>query len=212
MVKPTRGLLRWIRAASFGVGCFALALTAHVAAGGARPGLVALFLLTGLTGLSAVLLTGFRLGLLSVILTLATMQAALHQAFMWLGSPAACVMTGMSASAGGGMGQSTQPMLGCATGMAQAGMGETSALAGAAMVGAHVAATAVMAALLAYGEQALWFLAGWVRPLRWLRMVLPELPQVRVGSPVAPRMLRVRFACGGVGRRGPPQRGLLAVV
>jgi hypothetical protein len=80
------------------------------------------------------------------------------------------------------------------------------------MVGAHVIATALMAALLAYGEKVLWFLAGWVRPVKWLRPGLPELHQVLVVPDGTPRMLRVRFDCGGVGRRGPPTRDLLASV
>ena len=79
------------------------------------------------------------------------------------------------------------------------------------MVGAHVAATAVMAALLAYGEQVLWFLAGCVGPLRWLRMCLPELPPARVVSSGVPPMFRLRLACCGVGRRSPPPRGLFAI-
>jgi hypothetical protein len=96
--------------------------------------------------------------------------------------------------------------------MAEAGMGQTSMFAGTAMVGAHIAATAVMAALLTYGEKVLWLLAGWVLPPRWLRVVLPELPEVRVGSSPAPTVVRARFAYGGVGLRGPPLRGLLAIV
>jgi hypothetical protein len=212
MLRPTGGLVRGVRAASLGIGGFVLALVAHAAAGGATPGPVVLLLLAGLTGLAAVLLTGVRLSPAQVVLSLTTMQVFLHEAFMWLGSPAACVTAGKGAPAGMDMGRGPQPMLDCATGLAQAGMGKTSMLAGAAMVTAHVAATAVMAALLAYGERVLWFLAGWVRPRRWLRVVLPEIPPVRVGSSGAPRTLLVQVACGGVGRRGPPQRGLFAVI
>ena len=212
MLRPTRGLLRAVRAASLGVGAFVLALVAHVAAGGATPRPAMLFLLAGLTGLAALLLTGVRLNPVQVVLSLAIMQVALHEAFMWLGSPTACEATGIGAPAGMDMGRGTPPMLDCATGLAQAGMGQTSMLAGVAMVTAHVVATAVMAALLAYGEKVLWFLAGWVRPRRWLRMVLPEILPVRVGSSGAPRIMQVRCACGGVGLRGPPLRGLFAVL
>ena len=53
---------------------------------------------------------------------------------------------------------------------------------------------------------------GWVRPRRWLSMVLPEILPVRVGSSDAPRILQVRCACGGVGLRGPPTRGLFTVL
>src|SRR5665811_2199527 len=159
----------------------------------------------------AVLLTGVRLTPVRVAGSLTAMQVVLHEAFMWLGSPTACLMTGMNAPAGGHMGHGAQPMLDCATGMAHAGMGQASMFAATAMLGAHVAATAVMVTLLAYGEKVLWFLAGCVRPPRWLRVSPPELPAMRVVSVGAPRMLRVRFACGGVGRRGPPLRGLFAI-
>ena len=163
LLRPTRGLLRGARAASLGVGGFVLALVAHVAAGGATPGPVVLFVLAGLTGLAAVLLTGVRLNPVQVVLFLAAVQVALHEAFMWLGSPTACMATGVGAPAGMDMGRGTPPMLDCATGLAQAGMGRTWMLAGVAMVTAHVVATAVMAALLAYGEKVLWFLAGFAR-------------------------------------------------
>ena len=111
-----------------------------------------------------------------------------------------------------GMGQGAQPVHYCDPGMTHAGMGHSSVFAATAMLGAHIAATALMAALLAYGERVLWFLAGWVRPRWWSRVGLPQFLAVRVFSCGAPPMVRVRFACGGVGRRGPPPRGLFAIV
>jgi hypothetical protein len=160
MLSPTRGLLRGVRAASLGIVGFVLALVGHKAAGGDTPGPVALLLLAGLIGLAAVLLTVVRLSPVRFILSLATMQVALHEAFMWLGSPTACAITQMSAPAGRNMAHNGQPTLACATGMAQTGMSQNSVFTGIAMVGAHVVATAVMAALLAYGETVLWILAG----------------------------------------------------
>ena len=80
------------------------------------------------------------------------------------------------------------------------------------MVGAHVAATAVLVALPASGEKVLWFLVGCVRPPRWLGVGLPELPAPRFVSSGVPRMFGLRIACGGGGRRGPPSRALLAIV
>jgi hypothetical protein len=214
MLSPAQGLLRGLRAASLGVVGFVFALAAHVAAGGGTPGPVVLLLLAGLIGLAAVLLTGARLSPVRVGVSLAAMQVVLHEAFMWLGAPAACVMPVMNAPAGApmGMGQGAQPVLGCTAGMTPAGMGPSSVFAAMAMLGAHVAATAVMAALLAHGERVLWFAAGWVRPAPWLRVGLPELPAVRLFSFGAPQMLRVRFARGRVGRRGPPPWGLFAIV
>ena len=210
MWSPTRGLLRALRAASLGVVGFVLALVAHLAAGGAAPGPVVLLFLAGLVSLAAVLLTGTRLSPVRVGVSLTAMQVVLHGVFMWLGAPTACLMSG---SPGGPMGHGggPAPLVECATGMASLGMSQGSTFAATAMVGAHVAATAVMAALLAYGEQVLWFLAGCVRPPRWLRVGLAELSAVRVAFSGAPRMLPVRIACGGVGRRGPPPMGLFAI-
>jgi hypothetical protein len=214
MLLPTQGLLRGLRAGSLGVVGFVVALVAHVAAGGGAPGPIVLLLLAGLTGLAAVLLTGVRLTPAHIGVSLAAMQVVLHESFMWLGAQTGCAVTAVSAPAGGLMGQGARPVAlsGCATAMAHTGMGQHSMFAATAMVGAHVAATAVMAALLAYGEKVLWFLAGWVRPPCWLLVDLPELPEVRVVFLGAPPRFRVRFANGGVGRRGPPSWGLLAIV
>ena len=214
MLTPTRGMLRGLRAASLGAVGFGLALVAHLAAGGAAPGPVMLLLLAGLVSLAAVLLTGNRLSPIRVGVSLTAMQVILHEIFMWLGAPAVCVMSGVSAPPGGpmGHGDGPAPLVACASGMAQLGIDQRSTFAATAMLGAHVAATAVMAALLAYGDQVLWFLAGCVRPLQWLRVGLPELPVVRVASSGAPGILHLRYACGGVGRRGPPSPVLVAFV
>jgi len=184
--SPTRGLIRGLRAGSLGVGGFVLALIAHVAAQGDVPGPAPLLLLGGLTGLAALLLTGIRLSPVRVGLSLIVMQLALHEAFMWLST------TGM-------------------TGMTEAGMNHRSPLSDMAMVGAHVAATMLMAALLAAGEKMLWFLAGFVIPIRWPRMKLPELSAVSLTPAGRTPSLRGRFADGGVGRRGPPRHGLIAL-
>src|SRR5450631_166691 len=214
MLSPAQGLLRGVRAASLGVVGFLLALATHVAAGGAGPGPLVVLLLAGLIGAAAVLLTGARLSPVRVVASLAIMQVFLHEAFARLSGPADCLMAGVSPQAGGhlGMGQGAQLVLDCATGLTHAGMVRGSMSAAMTMLAAHVAATAVMAALLAYGDRVLWALAGWVRPAPWLPMGLPELPAARVFSCGAPPILRVRFPYGGVGRRGPPPRGLFAIV
>ncbi|MEP7191892.1 MAG: hypothetical protein ABI903_03395 [Actinomycetota bacterium] len=182
MSSPTRGLIRGLRACSLGVGGFVLALIAHVAAHGVVPRSPALLLLGGLTGLAALLLTGVRLSPVRVGLSLIVMQVTLHEAFMQLST----------------------------TGMADAGMGQRSPSADMAMVGAHVAATTLMATVLAAGEKVLWFLAGLVTPIRWPRLELAEPFAVSVIPSAQTRSLRARFADGGVGRRGPPRQGLPA--
>jgi hypothetical protein len=215
-MSPTRGLLRGSRAASLGVVGYGLALLAHVAAGGITPGPAALLLLAGLMGLASLLLTGVRLSPVLVGVSLTAMQVVLHEVFMWLGTPADCSISGVSASGAGHLGQmgqmgQGQPMLECTTDMAQSGMGQRSVPVTSAMAGAHVAATAVMAALLAYGEKVLWFLAGYVRPPR-LRVSLPELPALPAACSGAQLTSCLRFTYGGVGRRGPPPRSLFAIV
>jgi hypothetical protein len=213
MLTPTRGLLRGLRAASLGAVGFFLALVAHLAAGGAAPGPVVLLALAGLVSVAAVLLTGARLSLVRVGVSLTAMQVVLHEAFMRLGAPAACLVSGLSAPPGGSMGHggAPVPLAECASGIAQ-GMGQPSAFAATAMVGAHVAAMAVMAALLAYGDQVLWFLAGCLRRPQWLRVGPPELPAVRAASSGATRVPPLRYARGGLGRRGPPAPALVAFV
>lgn len=213
MVSPTRGWLRGLRAASLGVVGFVFALVAHVTAGGAAPGPLVLILLAGLIGLAAVLLTSVQLTPLRIGVSLAAMQVVLHEAFGWLGAPVDCPTTAMSATGAMQMGgQGRQSALACATGMASAGMGHGSVFRATAMLGAHVAATALMAALLANGERLLWFLARWVRPASWLRVRLPQLPATQTTSATAPPMVRVQLASGGVGRRGPPPEVLSAIV
>ena len=127
MSAPAQGLLRGLRAAALGLVGFVLALAAHVTAGGATPGPVVLLLLAGLIGLAAVLLTGARLSPVRVGVSLAAMQVCLHEAFMWLSAPAACVMPVMNAPTDGlmGMGHGAQSLLNCAAGMTHAGMGQS---------------------------------------------------------------------------------------
>jgi len=207
MSSPARGLLRGLRAASLGVAGFVLALVAHVAAGGASPEPGVLLLLAGCTGLITWLLTGVRVSPVRVVVSLAAMQVVLHEALMRLSVAAPCLMPVMEPAAGGnaGMGHGGQPVLECATSMApHPGMGPRSIFATTTMLGAHLVATMVMAALLAYGERALWFLAGLVRPPRSLSAVRPQPPKIRMFPYGEPRVARACFASGGVGRRGPP--------
>jgi hypothetical protein len=214
MLSPDQGLLRCWRAASLGAVGLVLALAAHVAAGSATPGSAVMLLMAGMIGLAAVLLTGARLSPARVGVSLAATQMVLHEAFMWLSAPAACVMPVTNTPVGGHLskGQGAQPVLNCAAGMTHAEMGQSSAFAATAMLGEHIGATALMAALLAYGKRLLGFAAGRVRHGPWLRVGPPGLPAVRLCPFGAPPMLRVRFAFVGVGRRGPPPAGLLAIV
>jgi len=201
-----------LRASLLAVVGFTLALVAHVTGGGAVPRPAVLLFLAGLIGLAAVLLTRTRLTPLRVGLALSAMQAGLHEAFMRLGAQAGCPMTDGSLTGGMQMGHGSQPVAVCANGVSHAGLAQSSMLTGTTMIGAHLAATAVMVGLLAYGEKVLWFLAGCVRPARWLRVVPAEAPPARIAAPVAPPTTCLQLTSGGVGRRGPPMSGLRTAV
>jgi len=140
------------------------------------------------------------------------MQVGLHEAFMWLGSNPACPMTDVSMASGMQMGHGGQPVAACATSLAQAGLAQNSMLTGTTMIGAHLAATALMAGLLAYGEKVLWLLAGWVRPARWLRVVPTEPPPARIAAYGGLPTICLQLTSGGVGRRGPPMSGQLTAL
>jgi hypothetical protein len=210
MLSPASGFLRGLRAACLGVVGLLLALVAHLAAGGVAPQPAVLLLLAGLLGVAAAWLTRVRLSPLRIAMSLAGMQAVLHEVFMRSGAPAACLMTGVSTPAAAPMGHG-QAMVGCAVSMAHAGMGQPWVLGAPAMLAAHVGATAVMAALLAYGEAVLWFLAECVRRPRWIALGHPDLPAAGGVRSCAPRSSGSQFASGGVGRRGPPALVLFAI-
>lgn len=201
-----------MRAASLGVVGFVLSLVAHMAAGGTAPAPAMLLALASLIALAAVLVTGVRMTPLRVTMSLAAMQMVLHEAFMRLDVPLDCSMTGMAPPTTGHLGPNSQPALDCATGMAHAGLGQPSVFAASAMLGAHVSATVVMAALLAYGEKVLWYLASWVRPSRIVRVSLSELLAAPIMSAGAPRISCGHLARGGVGLRGPPTWGPLGIL
>jgi hypothetical protein len=203
-MNPTRGLLRGLRASLLAIVGFNLAMVAHVTGGGTVPGPAVLLLLAGFIGVAAVFLTRTRLTPLRVSLSLCAMQVGLHEAFMRLGPQAACPMTNGSMAGGMPMGHGGQPVAACATGLAHAGLAQGSMLTGTTMIGAHLAATAVMVGLLAYGEKVLWFLAGCVRPARWLRVVPSEPPPARITASGAPSKMCLQFTSAGVGPRGPP--------
>jgi hypothetical protein len=198
-MRPNKGLLRGLRASSLALVAFSLALVAHVTAGGAAPGPAVLLPLAGFIGLAAALLTRTLLTPLRIGISLGAVQVGLHEAFMRLGSLPDCPMTDGSMAGGMQMGHGGQPMAACATGLAHAGLAQGSALTGSTMIGAHLAATAVMAGLL----------AGCARPARWLRVAPPEPPSARAAACHAPPTTCPQLTSGGIGRRGPPMSGLL---
>lgn len=183
-------MARVVRATSWALAAFGLSTGAHVVGGGALPSsgsalVMALALLwTGLV------LTGRRLGPITLTLSLAASQLLLHLILTASEATAACV------AAGG----HHDMVLACSGG---APMSHHN---GAAMLLAHATATIVLALLLARGEETIWFLAGRLWPRLPRRLCLPSLAREAI-APVHVVGLTTRVTLlGGVGRRGPPPR------
>lgn len=205
MAHPSTGSLRILRAAVLGSAAFALALSAHVAAGGRAPSLAFAWVLVIACGGVSFGLTSRRLGPAAISTTLGVFQLGLHYSFMWLSS-GACVAGSPAGIApihehgGHAQGLSCVPM---AAGMSAVGQVPTT------MLGAHVVATVATAFALAHGERVLWlmFSAVWTA----FHAVGPVLilPAKRRSEPLLTAGVGVALvALGGIGRRGPPASGL----
>ncbi len=178
---------RLLRAAAISATVLCLAAAAHVAGGGTMPAAGVVIGLSVLTLLPVTLLAGRKLGPITMGAILAGSQLVLHQAFTALSTTAVCTEAGHHAYAGAG---SLECVAGAA-GVAVHGPAEH----GAAMVVAHVLAAALTGLLLVRGEEALWALAAWLRPLAKLpsAVVLPLLPRPAVAAPGT--LLRPRTLC-----------------
>jgi hypothetical protein len=201
MGSPAAGALRVARAAAFGAVALALALIAHVAAGGSSPRPIALTFLAGVVAGVSVVVTGRRLCVGATTLALGAVQVGLHAAFMALTPAAGCMTVTMPVSHAGG----PMSMTSCPDG-APGWMGLPGSGAALPMVLAHAGATVVLAVLLARGDRALWLLGTLVLPILSLRAA----PRLRrrlaplLGCTV-PALGRGRMVSSGVGRRGPPR-------
>jgi hypothetical protein len=188
-----------LRAVALGLVAFTLGLAGHLAGGGAAPAaLPSAGLAVGAMWVS-IFLTGRRLGVLSLGAVLGGSQLVLHQGFTALAPSTGCAVL-----AGPDHHHVAAGLVSCADhGLQTGGHWPFSS---ALMVAAHVVATMLLAAVLAGGERALWFLAGLVGPARMPRP-LAQLPERRGDVAVAGggvRLLSSLDAIGGVGRRGPP--------
>ncbi len=161
MSSPGHGRARSARAALLASVVLTLALVGHRLGGGALPTLAAVGgLWVALVGPCAVLARG-RLRWPTLVSVLGTGQAGLHLAFGALTAAPSPIASGMP-SGHDHMALHGIPTLG----------------ADASMTLAHLGATVVTAALLAWGERALWAL--------WERLRARPLP-TGVASPSAPR-------------------------
>lgn len=141
----------------------ALAAGAHVVGGGLLPMAPVLFALLALTALATTLATRFKLNAFTMAALLGAGQLALHEAFTALG-PVAAGTQGTTHHLGN---ETLNPALHTVTEHTH----ELGSTVGVLMLVAHIAATLGSALVLAKGEDALWQLAAWLRPL----VALPTL-------------------------------------
>lgn len=182
-------MLRLARTVAWTLAAGGLSTGAHLAAGGGLPSTGGMVLIVGLLLWSGLVLTQWRLGRAAMAVTLGGSQVVLH-ALLSAGHP------DPTCAVGGGH---HEMVLGCASG---AEMSHTSP----AMVLAHTVAALLLALVLARGEEAVWFLAGLLRPVlpQPIRRVVDSAPSATPA--VADQPWRTPFVLGGVGRRGPPVR------
>lgn len=217
MSSPATGPLRLARAAVLATVTIALAAAAHLAGGGALPAWPVLAALAALVLAPAAALAGRRLGAPAVLGLLTAGQLGLHTAFGLLGR-AVCLVPGEAPGphAGHGLAGASAELTrlgatvpGCVPAAVHAGhVGDLGhlGLGGHAMLALHAVATLATAALVARGEQALWWLAAWWSPVR-VRAALPRVAvAVRLAVASARRAVRPAPHRSPHPHRGPPRR------
>ncbi|WP_154796300.1 hypothetical protein [Occultella kanbiaonis] len=211
MTDPRRGLLRLLRAAAVSVSVLGLALGAHLAAGGTLGDPLVVAAAWAFTMLIAVGVCGGRLNAGTVVALLGAGQFGLHHVFTataGLGATSGCStgVVGAGHAHGVALSETVQHCVGAPGG------GHTLT---AAMLGAHVLATVLNAALLWRGDRALFALWTWWAPLLAV-LVERTLPAVEAsrrphGIAALPRVARPRIAWLDLApRRGPPLLGATA--
>lgn len=207
---------RLLRTSVVGTTILGLAAGAHLLAGGSLPGAPIMAAILALHIMVATFATTFRLSLPAMTALLGAGQVVLHHAFTALSHT-------MPMAAGPGMGQAAHHLGGHAAAHTDAHMAQLLAQAAplavntgeavahtplsGAMLAAHVAASLLTAAVLAHGENALWALAGWLRPLCRSAAVVRILPAQQPALALLPSPLPHlpwRNAPPDT-RRGPPQ-------
>ncbi|WP_028265818.1 hypothetical protein [Arthrobacter sp. MA-N2] len=157
-ISPVRTPFHAMRSSALAVAIVALAAGAHVLSGGELPVAPVLLAVLALTGLATTLATRFKLGFPAIAMLLGAGQLALHEAFTAFGP-----LTGLAP-------RSPEHHLAAEHFSAPLGaetthLHETDTPLSWLMLMGHAVATAASAMLLAKGEQALWQLAAWLRPL-----------------------------------------------
>ena len=196
----------FLRASAMATAMLTLAAGAHLAGGGALPAPTVMLAVLALTALGSTTATRLRLGLPAVAALLASGQLALHEVFTAASIPAAAAGSGATAphASHSSAAAALPPMLDHIYGV--------EATSGPLMLAAHVFATLGTALLFAKGEDALWALAAWLRPL----VALPRPAAYDGGAaplvPFAPSAVPLRpwRNLRQDSRRGPPSAVVLS--
>lgn len=207
MRTAARAPFHALRSAMVALTALSLAAGAHTLAGGQLPPPGILLALLALTGLAATTAARLKLNLPALAGILGAGQLVLHEAFTAFSGPAlGSSASGTAADAAPHHVASVHLTAGADSTLAAAGPDLQFSLLSLLMLAGHALATLLCAVLLARGEDALWSLAAWLRPLlRLPAAVAPDAVAVPAvtGWPAesAPLPWRnLRRDC----RRGPP--------
>lgn len=165
-----------LRSAALATTMVSLAAGAHVLGGGTLPAPLILLAVVAFTALGSTLATRIKLSLPAIATLLGGGQLLLHEAFTVLGQavPPAAGTTGHHSY--------PSPMVMAADVGASAHAHAPDTIAGASMLAGHILATLLAAVVLAKGEQSLWQLAAWLRPL----VQLPHVIRVKLDAGTRP--------------------------
>ncbi|WP_370278703.1 hypothetical protein [Pseudarthrobacter sp. NamB4] len=184
----------------------ALAAGAHLAGGGVLPQPVIMLAMLALTALAGTTATRLKLGFSAMAALLGGGQLVLHEVFTGFSARPVMALPGSSAIHEGHLSGSAvlAPVVDHLYG---AGTGS-----GPLMLAAHATATLGSAFLLAKGEDALWALAAWLRPLFALPRPLKHVGGTPpfVASPPSAAPLRPWRNLRQDSRRGPPSAVVLS--
>ena len=209
MRTAARAPFHALRSAIVATTIVTLAAAAHVVAGGQLPAPAILFAFLALTGLVSTTATRLKLNLPAMTGLLGAGQVVLHEAFAAFSTPAGWTGSGPASGTVAGGIAAPAHHAGLATIPVPADhlrLHELDSALALSMLAGHALATVACALILAKGEDALWSLAAWLRPLVQLPVaVLPQpaltrvLPRRSVGAVPLP-WRNLRRDC----RRGPP--------
>ncbi|WP_091422360.1 hypothetical protein [Arthrobacter sp. OV608] len=194
-----RAPFHFLRTSAMATVILALASGAHLAGGGELPAPAILLAVLALTTLGSTAATRLRLGFPAMAGLLGGGQLGLHEVFTAFGTPGAAAAGAPALHAGHLAGADVLP---AALGHAHA----AEPASGPLMLAAHAVATLVCALLLAKGEEALWALAAWLRPLAALpRAIAPDaVPPAFASFPTAAAPRPPWRNLRQDSRRGPP--------